>query len=377
MRMKEDWRKDAFEKDSKPEPVSVIPEELHSLGRVFFPIPSGRKGWSYRHSLKENRYYSTDEVLNGYLEQGWNYGIACDNDLAVLDIDNGAYADGPEDELIERLPDTMYQITGSGGHHLFYKIDGLSQRQILTDNFFGEKGGLHIGEVKCDPHGYVVGPGSSHPSGGDYGPLKGDSIAEVDRLEFLKCIDWYASNKEDEFEEDEVGSINPTLGSVTGKEYEYDFYDISADDVLPFLDAGERVPHPVHGSTTGMNFMKNKDGETFTCWRCSYGSGDGCGLSGLQFLAQEYVKENKGITLDCDAIRRAWGNDSRLDYYAFRRAVKKGLYHENDAIPVRVIYGMADEDDIIKRGETLNRDTVLELKEALRYDLHMDKVFGQ
>lgn len=354
------WEKVAKNAKHKPSPYyhDVIPDELYNLGEVFFPIPPRKKGWNYLHHLDENRYYADDEILNAYLESGWSYGIACDGDLAVIDVDELEWLDA----IISKLPPTLWQRTGSReGVHLFYIVPGLDSRITLNvknavcDVDDKSSRWRHIGEVKCDPHGYVLGPGSSHPSGNIYGPLKGDSIATISKNELEDIVE--------PFTKDEPTSKHYRNGTTHTEDIDasvHNLYEIEPDDVLPYLDEGARVPHPVHGSDTGANFMKNDDNETFTCWRHQYGRGDGCGLNATQYLAVE------ASGMDCDDVRRYWHRDSSLHYKAWKKAVEEGIIKSFNP-PYRVVHGYAVDNELVDANDKLTGELYFTLEQELEY----------
>lgn len=370
-----DWKERARRLDHKPNPVDVIPDQLKGLGRVFFPIPRGKKGYNYPHHLNEYRYEADSETLNAYLEQGWGYGVACDGDLAVIDVDEEQFID----DITEELPDTIHQRTGSReGWHLFYLVHGLENRITLHYKDeehscdkeehsceYNEEGECikdyeweHLGEVKCDPHGYVVGPGSVHPSGNEYGPLKGDKIAAISEEKLRSALSGFIKP------ERTATTSQPTTTAVGEDDMEnaHAFYKLTADDVTPGLPPGERVPHPVHGSETGKNFQKNEDTDTFICWRHQYGSSDGCGLNPQQLLAVEATNRA------CDEVRRWWHKDSSLHFEAWKLAVKKGLVSRL-AVPYRAVHGYAIQNGLVTKDEKLAGETYHVVMEALQYDM--------
>lgn len=349
-----DWRKRAKSMDHKPDPVDVIPDELHSLGEVFFPIPKLRKGWNYPHGSEDYRFSPDSETLNAYLEAGWGYGIACAGDLVVVDIDEMDYIN----EVTDGLPETIYQVTGSRqGVHFFYLVEGMNNRQILND------GDVHVGEIKCDPHGYVVGPGSLHPSGNKYGPLEGDEIAEVPIQDLLYQLNNLLKDSDDSAYREgkdqysKAGNISPDKVP--------DLYTVSAHEVTPALTPNERIAHPVHGSSTGSNFMMNDGGQTYTCWRCQHGSGDGCVLAPVQYLAVKGV----GNTSDtvCEDVKESWRTDDRLHFYAWEQAVEDGIISPDD-FPFRVLKGYGVERGIIEPGEDLDYEDYNTLEEAIKWE---------
>lgn len=364
-----DWAWKAKYYEHKPDWVDRIPEELHQLGEVFFPIPKGMKGWGYPHGSQEHRFSWSDEKLNAYLEQGWNYGISCDNSLIVVDIDREKYIPYFRDVL----PDTLYQWSGSNsGVHLFYLCEGFNNRKTLRLNYSNHMlaegiqngaGKYHIGEVKADPNGYVVGPGSLHPSGNKYGPLRGESIREVKKERIMRELKPFIHNR----------GTSPTEETAIRKrstkhETEHPFYDLTADDVLPWLEEGKRIAHPVHGSTSmkeqGVgNFMKNDDGGTFTCWRCQWGKGDGCGINAQQFLAMERLQSELGEHC-CEEIRARWSEDSTLHYEAWMNGLDKGVVKLDDP-PYTVLKGFLVNEGFVEEDEKLIH--IHEAKEMLKY----------
>lgn len=370
------WAEDARRSPGKPDWIDKIPHELWGLGKVFFPIAPRKKGWNYPHHLDDFRYTADNEILNAYLEAGFNYGIACEGDLIVIDIDK----EEAVEEIVSKLPPTVYQWTGSGsGVHLFYICAGVTKRRTLrriywmcpecdsedVDHYGGrdvcdecgwEKPQEHLGELKADPNGYVVGPGSVHPSGNKYGPLKGEELSDITTGRLEDAIGEYIVRTEKAETRDYV---------EVGRGSDHEFYNLSADDVLPWLAPEERIAHPVHGSKTGNNFMKNSDRETFVCWRCNYGPGGGCVISAQQFLALMAVGDGMGDNC-CQEVRRRWRNDSTLHYYAWKEAASEGLVRA-DRIPYTVIKGF-----LVDRGTIKEKDHVPDRHQAyeqLKYEI--------
>lgn len=369
-----DWANEAATDETKPVWQDKIPHLLWELGEVFFPIPSGKKGWNYPHHMDSKRFSADSETLNGYFSCGWSYGIACDGSLAVVDIDETFWLD----EITSRLPQTAYQWSGSReGVHLFYKVEDLEQRQNLVLRLGLEEQSLaegtsvtsdqktHIGEVKCDPHGYVIGPGSLHPSGNHYGPLKGDSITEVGEEEFLDALNpfIYTGDGSSWEEEHEYGEQDASS--------EHEFYSLTADDVLPWLEPNKRIAHPIHGSSTGTNFMKNEDRETFTCWRCTYGLGQGCGVNAQQLLALMSIGNTLG-DYACEEIRRNWRSDSTLHWRAWEKAIKDGLI-STTTIPYRVMKGYAVDEGVVSEQQELAGDLYHDIKNSLQYRVYSER----
>lgn len=109
----------------------------------------------------------TEYDLLRWLGSGWqNYGIVCGwNNLAVIDFDNAdQYAVWLEyyDKYLKRIYELVeppYTVQSARGAHVYIKLFGDYQNQ--------KRGTLKNG-VDVKVHGYVVGPGSTHPSGKIY-----------------------------------------------------------------------------------------------------------------------------------------------------------------------------------------------------------------
>lgn len=364
-----DWKQRARKLEHKPNPVDVIPEELYSLGKVFFPIPRAQKGWNYPHHIEDFRYKPDSEKLNAYLEAGFGYGIVCANDLAVVDIDDLTYIE----YVTSALPETVYQKTGSGeGYHLFYHCPGLNTRINLsvtpTETAHTDAEGLngvgrndtHIGEVKCDPHGYVIGPESIHPSGGTYGPLRGRTIASITKETLTTALAPIRHTTRHTRRE-----IDPSKAYTDVSRSRHKLYNLEATDVTPWMSPGDRVAHPVHGSDTNSNFMMNEDGQTYTCWRCKAGTGEGCGVNPEQLLSMVHQGNSVG-EYACESVRAEWSSDPRLHYYAWREAFCRRLVPRVD-IPYNVLLGFGLDEGLIKSDDELSGSMYTELLTVFDY----------
>jgi len=367
-----DWANRSNHISHKPDWVDKIPHQLWGLGEVFFPIPRGKKGWKYPHHMDEYRYAPDSEKLNAYLESGWGYGVACDNNLIVIDIDEKEYID----VIADRLPESVYQWSGSGeGVHIFYLCEGVTSRITLTllkydhtaDNMTKTEE-VHIGEVKADSNGYVVGTGSVHPSGNTYGPLKGDEITKIDEETLLESI--WEFNSDTRPGADTSGSERRSFKHGDNSiEEMHEFYKLSADDIIPWLEPGKRIAHPIHGSNTGTNFMKNNDRSTFTCWRCQCGGGDGCGLSPQHILAMFALEDSLG-SRSCETIKSRWHRDSTLHYYAWKEAAERGLVGVSD-IPFTVVKGFLVKSGVIEEDEPV--PVKHNARQEIRYEVEAHK----
>lgn len=243
--------------DATPEPspsTATVPSPLDELGQVYVPIPPREKG-ARRPRTDEHLFAPDDPVLAAYLDAGHNYGVACKGDLAVLDADDpDALADA-----IEKLPETAWQVSGSGeGEHYFLQVPGLESDLPLNDPETGE----NVGHIKGAPASYVVGSGSTHPSGNRYGPLRGDTIATVDEGDLREALDDYLQHTTSDKPSAEL--VDTVRRRQQTGDTPLDVYDVLSRSSCP---RETRVAHPFHGSDTGANFMVDEGGETRRCWR--------------------------------------------------------------------------------------------------------------
>ena len=238
---------------------SRIPAPLDDLGEVFVPIEPREKGTT-RPRTDEHLYAPDDPILGAYIEAGHNYGVACKGDFAVLD------ADEPDvlQEARDVLPETASQVSGSRtSEHDFLFVPGLEKDIPL----YHPKTDENVGHIKAAPQSYVVGPGSSHPSGGRYGPLQGETIATVEEADLRGALEPFLreSTRELPHESDIDAPSGVTRQSTaTGDDVDLSVFDVVSAGRYP---EGARREHPFHGSDTGANFMVDEHGETFRCWR--------------------------------------------------------------------------------------------------------------
>lgn len=341
-----DWAYKANARPTEPDFIDGIPDRLKSLGRVFFPIPPLRKGWNYPHHQTDHRHRWDSKELNAYLEAGWGYGVACADDLVVIDIDNKSYTE----EILDGMPRSMYQHTGSGdGLHVFYRCEDYDRGASLKtkEDVHGESN-VEVGDIKGHHQSYVVGPGSTHPSGNEYGPLVGDEIATID-VSLLEGL-------EERFEGDSNDGNNTTTYTFNADPSDtHRFYQLDADEVAPQYSPEQRTSNPFHGSSTGTNFMMTKDGSMFMCWRCSHGTGEGASLSGVHYLAASAI-EDEMSNYHCEYVRNNWHSDNTLHWKAWCEAVRRRLV-DPSSVPYGVVVGFAEhcldvsEEDISTHGQ--------------------------
>lgn len=174
--------------------------EYASKGMAVFPVKPREKIPLTKNGVK-------DATTNfDQIEKWWrrhptaNIGIACgapSGGLVVVDLDEKDNGVSGSDSLNEWerqngfLPDSVRSLTGSGGVHILYRLNGTTKNRVnLLDGV----------DIRADG-GYIVAPPSIHPNGNryewEYGPEDTD-IAEADDI-VKKLLDYGKESEPDKF----------------------------------------------------------------------------------------------------------------------------------------------------------------------------------
>ena len=184
--------------EQQNKPKKVIPKQLINcnFNRVRF---KEKKAFEIEW---QNKPYSYDGIQKYFPKE--NYGVICGSDLRVLDDDTS-------DKKLIKLFINEFGKTFRVRDHLYFKFDnGYSKKMIL----FGENKN-HLGEVQGE-NTYVVGAGSTHPSGELY-ELKEDlPIIEISYDKFIEVFKNYIPSndfnvKEADIEQGDEEIINELL----------------------------------------------------------------------------------------------------------------------------------------------------------------------
>ena len=203
------------------------------------------------------KQYTYSEV-QPWLKSGHNVGVVCGvNGLIVLDIDNvQAVA-----ELGVEPWETMTVRTGSGGLHLYYKVEIEHPQKVVI---FDPTGKVHLGEVQAYGQ-YVVAPGCRHPNGNIYKVLNpGMDICEIRNYDEIIGLFTEAGAR--------LRMAQRKWSECSTEPKAFKITDVWG---AGFKKVGSQLcgEHPVHGSRTGSNLVIDPDNNRWHCFRCQSGGG--------------------------------------------------------------------------------------------------------
>jgi len=177
-----------------------IPEQLNDMrfNRVRFKDKKAfEKAW-------QDNPYTYNEISKFF--PGDNYGVICGEDLRVLDDDS-------EDKRLVRLFVNTFGQTFKVRDHLYFKFDNKHSKKIIL---FGEER-EHLGEIQGE-NTYVVGPGSTHPSGEIYELKNSLDIITISYDKFMdvfgKYINPQKTNSSEKVDYDNNVSDDPVVKQV-------------------------------------------------------------------------------------------------------------------------------------------------------------------
>ena len=166
----------------------MIPNQLKDMrfNRVKFKDKRAfEMGW-------QKNPYSYEEIQGFFPKE--NYGIICGEDVRVLDDDT------PNQGLVKTFIDNFGE-TFRVRDHLYFKFDNKHSKKIIFNNsilkFDDGRGGKtsHMGELQGEGT-YVVGPGSTHPSGELYEQKNDLDIITISYDKFMEVFGEYTKAAE-------------------------------------------------------------------------------------------------------------------------------------------------------------------------------------
>lgn len=152
--------------------AAAVPQQLVDAGCRFIRVQEREKKAIDRDWQTKHNYGADDKFLLNHLRRGGNYGVMCGPETIIIDCD-----DAKLHPYIEPFRDSFtVTSSGNGKMHLYLRCpDAPREKFILHDPTTGEA----IGDVRGpNTPFYVVGPGSTHPSGAVY-TATGASVQEV------------------------------------------------------------------------------------------------------------------------------------------------------------------------------------------------------
>lgn len=230
-------------------------------------IPEQLKDWRFilinhreKIPLEKNwpttaNYSYNDPKLLDYLKKEGNYGVLGSENHVIIDGDTLEIQRAVE----EHLPSTFTVRTGRGGKHYYY-ICKIERPIRLRDKDFN-----NIGEIQGQGK-QVIGPNCIHPNGKTYEVINDKFPVEVDSDSLKKALKDFIITKQVS-----PKGFNGMMGNGISS-----LMDI--EEVHSLIDMkgyGNKYygSHPVHGSTTEMNFWIDLEKNVWHCFRHNTGGG--------------------------------------------------------------------------------------------------------
>ncbi len=256
-------------KNNGTKPIKVFQNERIEIARKTMAVlqysprirailvkPYDKSPFEHAWQISCNYPVTSTYVLN-HLVRGGNWGLMHPAGMSV-----GIDGDTPEIRAAAlSLGDTLEWNTGKAGHFcevFLIKDEQVGNIPLIDGAYIRGKGGQNLG------------PGSIHPNGNIYGRTYLHLVppVTVTKSELLKAFRPYIIGKEklskNESKTEYKQPINPA--SLTMR----DLVDVSG-----FKQNGSKFQgaHPVHGSTTGTNFLVDFDLNEWVCFRHNTGGG--------------------------------------------------------------------------------------------------------
>jgi len=238
----------------------IIPKRLQHDDFRFVKVAKGGKNPIEMSWQDKNNYKWNSSQIKEHVEKGGNYGVLGGfGNLVIIDCDSREV----ENSVKNSLPDTFTVRTGGGGAHFYYICNDLSNPiRLSSGDSYGD-----IGDVQSKGK-QVIGAGSTHPNGNKYKVENDINLAKIDAESIRVALKDYIkteSHVSAREEKSKLQEINKDL----------DISILSVVDTAGLKHRGDEFQgsHPIHGSSTGMNFCVNPGKNTWHCFRCSSGGG--------------------------------------------------------------------------------------------------------
>jgi hypothetical protein len=304
-------------KDSTDASTIQIPLQLRNERFRFILVRKGRKEAIEKDWQTTANYAYNDPKLTKHLRNGGNYGVMPRTGALIFDADDLPYLS----PVIQSLLPTFTVMT-KNGEHRYYQFEGdETPNKIPLYKLENKK--EHVGEVflpNCPA--YVVGPSCKHPDGGRYTIGIDSELTIITKFEAEELIfsKLHSSKTAQRIKSTLKGDIpenfSPHRNLLTEQ------LNLRIDDLVRPINAitrnGEyQGEHPIHGSSTGMNFTVNPAKNFWYCFRCNAG-GDpiawiavsegiiGCSEAGSPLTQEDFIKVK-------DVLRNKYGLGQELN----------------------------------------------------------------
>ena len=231
---------------------------LRNYPRIRAILVSPHDKIPFEHAWQSSRNYpvSSERVYN-YLLKGGNWGLMHPAGMSIgIDEDNEKIRNAALS-----LGDTTRFNTGTPGHFcdlFLIKDEPVGNIPLIEGAYIRGKGGQNLG------------PGSIHPNGNVYGGIYLHLVppVAVTKSELLEVFKPYIKGKEKLSKNDTKPEYKQPLNPDSL--IMQDLVDVSG-----FKQSGSKYqgPHPVHGSTTGNNFVVDFETNQWHCFRHGTGGG--------------------------------------------------------------------------------------------------------
>ena len=232
----------------------LIPWQLQNEALGFVKL-RGRTKNPFEKEWQNNPY--SFQQIQSWFDDGNNYGVQGGwGGLIIIDADIPEIA-----QLVEAHLPVTFTVKSRRGFHYYYFCDGIDKK-ICFKKDTSVKGDPHIGEI-ITKNFQAVGPGSIHPDTGKmYEVFKDIEIATVTKEEvFSVLIEYIPYDSPAKDADVEVGNIS--------------IVDVLNKKGIEMRVVGDQWfgGHPVHGSTSGNNFVVHPEKNVWHCFRCNTGGG--------------------------------------------------------------------------------------------------------
>jgi hypothetical protein len=232
-----------------------IPRQLQKEGFGFVKLmPKSKKPFE---TAWQNNPYNLAKITE-WIKSGNNYGVAGGyGNLIMIDQDRPEVRD-----IVEtKLPLTFTVKSRESRRHSYYLCSEIKEKIVLQTAPGKEN---HYGEI-ISFGSQVVGPGSIHPeTNTPYEVVNNIEIASVSREDVLSALaDYLPVNTFGKKDYEVEGNNNLNVIEVLRK------FGIPAN----YTGKQLQIPHPIHGSENGGNFVANAEKNCWYCFRCETGGG--------------------------------------------------------------------------------------------------------